>query len=201
MIITFTTNQITEATGVLKRTVQHWITQEVLVPEQKASGSGSHNKFAWREVEICRLLGEVSKWRIHIDELKLLAGQMRDIITLGNNPELLDLAQKWVRDGGNGSFASGGGPVGQVLQATSKDVYVPTSEESARAWAHAAYQFGKQNGRPAFWEIWWDENNAVSVHARFISSETDEWNHVHISPHALKGRGIILDLSILAADT
>jgi DNA-binding transcriptional MerR regulator len=215
MMVTYSTQQIIEATGLPKRTVQFWTTEGVLLPADRSRGSGVQNRFKWSEIEIAKLLGELSKRRLHSDELSRLSAMFRKTLNLADGgflsqrAELLKYAETMIDGGGPSLFGPRGdgagthGPTTEQRKRHEERLKQTkmTEEEAPLFWCFVAHGLATRKKRPAAWLIWFAQDGSLTMHARFPKSEENsahgKWHLFEESDHPARGSGIIVDLLLL----
>jgi hypothetical protein len=182
MRITFTTQQVVQGSGAPKRTVQNWISNGVLQPAERSSGSGTSNTFDWREIEVARLLVPFANRRMPVSELTSLAHSFREVIDLryngfiADNSDLKGYAIEMIDGGGPDLGSVGGGGKGMPSPNQKKlderkrweTSTARTPEQDRMFWAYIAYGLSARRGLPAFWEVWFAGDD-VKLHARLFN--------------------------------
>ena len=194
------------------------------MPAERARGSGTHRiGFDWREVEIAKLLSLLARRRLPTDDLGRLAVAVEEIALrengfLADNPDLRAFAEDQIERGGPYFGPTGPAPgcaarlrknaqSARPIQRTTM-----TEEQAAKFWCFVAYGTAVRKGTPAAWEIWWDEDDNMSMHARFDADARGSQGYVldnKPQPHGTwmgtmiggahhrRGIGILLDLLML----
>jgi DNA-binding transcriptional MerR regulator len=76
----FTRQQIAELTGVDDSTLNYWMREGLLRPEEGGGGRGQHRRFTYLEVNLAAVLGELRKFGTNIDSLRDMARYLHDSV-------------------------------------------------------------------------------------------------------------------------
>ena len=92
----YSLSDLTEITGLKRRTVQHWSEVGAIVAEASTErkGTGVHRRFSRREAMIACLLAPYGTAQISIGQLLPLSMHLRDVLS---RPGVMDLAEKCAR--------------------------------------------------------------------------------------------------------
>ncbi len=215
MKVTYTSQQMTEVTGLPSRKLQFWVAQGILAPVG-ASRSGVPFRFFWSEIENARLLLELDKRHIQSSELLKFSTKFREIVTLdedgflARDSALMETAVSYIHGDGPAivsmrGYGSGKGLPIQPQPATAPDRPVAKldADDQNKFWCYIAYRLAKDKRLNSSWIVWIDKDseNPRIVPRLFQGQQLvdgNPWTVYAEFGEKDRGSGIIVDLRVLS---